>query len=255
MRTAFASACHLGLNMHRFFVTDIDNNQVIFSAEQTRQINAVLRMEPGQRVIALDNAGWEYEVELIALGRKRATAVIHHKRPSANEPSVQLTLYQSLMKRDKFEWVLQKGTEIGVSHFVPLVTQRSLSQKVDIKDSKLARWQKIITEAAEQCRRGRIPTLQTPLTLTQALADHPAQPGLIAWEETKDRSLREVLSAGKRPSAISLFIGPEGGFAAEEIATAQTAGIIPITLGKRILRAETAALVASALILHELDEI
>lgn len=241
--------------MHRFFVTDIDNNQVIFSAEQTRQIQAVLRMEPGQRVIALDNAGWEYEVELVALGRKRATAVIHHKRPSANEPNTHLTLYQSLMKRDKFEWVLQKGTEIGVSHFVPLVTQRSLIQKVDIKNSKSARWQKIITEAAEQCRRGRIPTLQTPVTLAQALAEHPSQPGLIAWEEAKDVTLREALAVEKRPSAISLFIGPEGGFAAEEIESAQLAGLTPITLGKRILRAETAALVAAALILHELDEV
>lgn len=218
-------------------------------------MNAVLRMEPGQRVIALDNAGWEYEVELVTVGRKRATAVIHHKRPSANEPATHLTLYQSLMKRDKFEWVLQKGTEIGVSHFVPLVTQRSLIQKVDIKDSKFARWQKIITEAAEQSRRGRIPTLQTPITLAQALAEHPPQPGLIAWEEAKDVTLRQALAVEKRPSALSLFTGPEGGFAVEEINAAQTAGLTPITLGKRILRAETAALVAAALILHELERV
>ncbi|MCA9947545.1 MAG: RNA methyltransferase, partial [Anaerolineales bacterium] len=113
--------------------------------------------------------------------------------------------------------------------------------------------QKIITEAAEQSRRGRIPELHPPQTLAQVLENHPARPGLIAWEEASGLSLREALVGAERPSHISLFIGPEGGFAAEEVAAAQAAGIRPITLGKRILRAETAALVASALVLHELD--
>ncbi|VAW32313.1 16S rRNA (uracil(1498)-N(3))-methyltransferase [hydrothermal vent metagenome] len=243
--------------MHRFFISpkNINKEQVSFPIEIAHQIRNVLRLSVDTAVIVLDNSGWEYEVNLRQVDRQHVVGQAVAKRPSPNEPTAHLTLYQSLMKRDKFEWVLQKGTEIGVSHFVPLVTQRSLIQKVDIKDGKLARWEKIITEAAEQSRRGRIPTLQTPVTLGQALAKHPSQPGLIAWEETKDVTLREVLSAGKRPSTISLFIGPEGGFAAEEIGAAQTVGLTPITLGKRILRAETAALVASALILYELDEI
>jgi 16S rRNA (uracil1498-N3)-methyltransferase len=241
--------------MHRFFIPPegFKNELILFPAESTHQIRNVLRLRVADLVIVLDNSGWEYEVVLRQMDKQQVTGEVLAKRPSANEPTVQLTLYQSLMKRDKFEWVLQKGTEIGVSHFVPLVTQRSLLQKVDIKSRKLSRWQKIITEAAEQSHRGRIPTLQTPVTLAQALAKHPPQPGLIAWEETKDVTLREALAAGKRPSAISLFIGPEGGFAAEEIIAAQTAALIPITLGKRILRAETAALVASALILYELE--
>jgi 16S rRNA (uracil1498-N3)-methyltransferase len=159
------------------------------------------------------------------------------------------------MKRDKFELVLQKGTEIGVSRFVPLVTQRSLVQDVDIKANKQARWHKIITEAAEQSRRGCIPQLHPPQTLAQALADHPPQPGLIAWEEENTLTLREALLDEERPSHISLFIGPEGGFAAEEVEAAKAAGIQAIPLGKRILRAETAALVASALVLHHFDEV
>ncbi|MCP4421966.1 MAG: 16S rRNA (uracil(1498)-N(3))-methyltransferase [Chloroflexi bacterium] len=243
--------------MHRFFVTSENSigKQVELPAHLAHQIRNVLRLRADSAILVLDNKGWEYEVVLRQVDKQRVVGEIVAKRPSVNEPSVQLTLYQSLIKRDKFEWVLQKGTEIGVSHFVPLVTKRSLMQKVDIKSNKLSRWQKIITEAAEQCRRGRIPTLQTPMTLAQALAVQPAQPGLIAWEEEKVETLREVMSAWKRPSAVSLFIGPEGGFAAQEVAAAQTANIAPITLGKRILRAETAALVASALILHELDEL
>lgn len=221
--------------------------------DTAHQIRNVLRLRADDAILVLDNSGWEYEVLLRQVDRQQVVGEAVAKRPSPNEPAVQLTLYQSLMKRDKFEWVLQKGTEIGVSHFVPLVTQRSLVQKVDIKDRKHSRWQKILTEAAEQSRRGRIPTLHPPHTLAQALENHPSQPGLIAWEGATEPPLREILAEWERPSAISLFIGPEGGYATEEIEAAKTTGIVPITLGKRILRAETAAIVASALILHYLE--
>ena len=242
--------------MHRFFVDPqhFVGERVVLPAETAHQIRNVLRLRVGSAILVLDNGGWEYEVLLRQVDRQQVVGEAVAKRPSPNEPSIKLTLYQSLMKRDKFEWVLQKGTEIGVSHFVPLVTQRSLVQKVDIKDNKQARWQKIVTEAAEQSHRGCIPGLHPPLTLAQALAAHPAQPGLIAWEETKEPTLRGAMSGFERPSAISLFIGPEGGFAGIEITSAKKAGLIPVTLGKRILRSETAALVASALILHHLDE-
>lgn len=243
--------------MHRFFVDPeiLRGNRVILPAATAHQIRNVLRLRPGSPILVLDNSGAEYEVVLRQVDKQQVVGEAIAKRPCPNEPSTHLTLYQALMKRDKFEWVLQKGTEVGVSQFVPVVTQHSLVQDVDIKASKQARWHKIITEAAEQSRRGCIPELQPPQTLSQALADHPNQPGLIAWEEAKGLTLREVLTGGERPSHISLFIGPEGGFAAEEVEAAQAAGLQAITLGKRILRAETAALVASALVFYQLDEI
>ncbi|MCB9009189.1 MAG: 16S rRNA (uracil(1498)-N(3))-methyltransferase [Ardenticatenaceae bacterium] len=241
--------------MHRFFVDPnyFSGERITLPPAIAHQIRNVLRLRVGSAILVLDNSGAEYEVLLRQVDRQQVIGEAVAKRPSPNEPTVQLTLYQALMKRDKFEWVLQKGTEIGVTQFVPLVTQRSLVQDVDIKEGKQLRWQKIITEAAEQSRRGRIPELHPPQTLAQVLENHPARPGLIAWEEASGLSLREALVGAERPSHISLFIGPEGGFAAEEVAAAQAAGIRPITLGKRILRAETAALVASALVLHELD--
>ena len=243
--------------MHRFFVDPeiLTGNRVVLPADTAHQIRNVLRLRVGAAIMVLDNSGAEYEVVLRQVDKQQVVGEAIAKRPCPNEPTVQLTLYQALMKRDKFEWVLQKGTEIGVSHFVPLVTQRSLVQDIDIKEGKQLRWEKIITEAAEQSRRGRIPTLQAPQTLAQALTDHPAQPGLIAWEEEDGLGLRGALAGGERPSHVSLFIGPEGGFAVEEIEAAQAAGIQAITLGKRILRAETAALVASALLLYELQVI
>ena len=241
--------------MHRFFVDpeNFTGDRVILPAATAHQIRNVLRLRAGDAILVLDNSSAEYEVVLRQVDKQQVVGEALAKRPCPNEPSIHLTLYQALMKRDKFEWVLQKGTEIGVSQFVPLVTQRSLVQAVDIKASKQARWHKIITEAAEQSHRGCIPDLQPPQTLAQALTDHAAQPGLIAWEEEDGLTLREALVNRERPSHISLFIGPEGGFATEEVEAAKAAGLQAITLGKRILRAETAALVASALVLHELD--
>ncbi|MAT96854.1 MAG: 16S rRNA (uracil(1498)-N(3))-methyltransferase [Anaerolineaceae bacterium] len=243
--------------MHRFFVDPqiLQGSRVVLPAAQAHQIRNVLRLRAGSAILLLDNSGAEYEVVLRQVDKQQVVGEAVAKRPCPNEPTVHLTLYQALMKRDKFEWVLQKGTEIGVSQFVPLVTQRSLVQDIDIKASKQARWHKIITEAAEQSRRGCIPELHPPQTLAQALAERPAQPGLIAWEEKDGLTLRKAFLGGERPSHISLFIGPEGGFAAEEVEAARAAGMQAITLGKRILRAETAALVASALVLHHFDEV
>lgn len=221
--------------------------------EQARQICYVLRMGAGDEIVALDNLGWEYGVRLTAVSAQQVSGDILEKRETASEPAGHITLYQSLMKRDKFEWVLQKGTEVGVSRFVPLVTQRSLVQDIDIKPSKMARWQKIITEAAEQARRGRIPELMLPMRWSEALAGLDADVALIPWEEVREPDLRQVL-AGVRPSRLALFVGPEGGFAQEEVAAAVAHNVQPITLGPRILRAETAAIVTAALILYEVEE-
>jgi 16S rRNA (uracil1498-N3)-methyltransferase len=236
--------------MHRFFVTEIHNDQIVFSPEQAHQITAVLRMEPGQRVVVLDNKQWEYEVILADVDRKRVTAVIQNKRPITTEAVSQITLYQSLLKRDNFEWVLQKGTELGICKFVPLITQRTVARL----PKKTERWQRIIIEAAEQSHRGRIPILAEPMTLSQAAAELTGQEiGLIPWVAADSGSIGELL-AGRRETAVSLFIGPEGGFSADEIAMARQHSISPITLGPRILRAETAAIAATTIVLHELGE-
>jgi len=239
--------------MHRFFVTDIHDDWVVFSAEQAQQISAVLRMAPGQRVIVLDNAGSEYEAELAAVEKKRVTAVILSKRPAPNEPACQLTLYQSLLKRDNFEWILQKGTELGVARFVPLITDRTVARV----PKKADRWQRILIEAAEQSQRGRIPELAEPIRLPQALTELPAnQTALIPWEgpwdEVNKTSIRDAGLGDE--TAVALFIGPEGGFTTTEIEQARQAGVLPVTMGRRILRAETAAIAAAVLVLDELGE-
>ncbi|RPJ00584.1 MAG: 16S rRNA (uracil(1498)-N(3))-methyltransferase, partial [Chloroflexi bacterium] len=152
------------------------------------------------------------------------------------------------------EGVLQKGTEIGVSRFVPVISQRTvISDRERVTANKLPRWERIITEAAEQSRRGRVPVLDDPISFAQAVADAAqSDRALIPWEQEISRSFRSNLS-GSGAAAVALIIGPEGGFSDEEIELAGQYGVIPVTLGPRILRAETAAIAAAMLVLYELE--
>jgi 16S rRNA (uracil1498-N3)-methyltransferase len=205
--------------------------------------------------VILDNEGWEYEVALDRVERSAVTGEILVRRRVASEPAVKMTLYQSLVKRDKFEWVLQKCTELGVTRFVPMITRHSVIQELgSISPKKVARWQRIITESAEQSRRGRRPDLGSGVTFRQAIDGlNEFQLAVISWEQEVNQNLRAALSSvvSGVPS-IAIFIGPEGGFAEEEIDYARRRGVTPVTLGPRILRSETAAVVTSALILHEI---
>lgn len=243
--------------MHRFFISReaFSGNGVTMLGEQAHQIRNVLRMRPGHRIVVLDNDGWEYEIELERVDREAVCGAIVEKRSAENEPEIRLTLYQSVMKRDRFEWILQKCTEVGVTQFVPVFTSRSIGQGAKtISPGKQERWQRIIAEAAEQSRRGRIPLLVPAMTFTEAVDSlDDGQLALLPWEQAGDNGLKDALP-GRKPDSLSLFIGPEGGFSEEEVAYARERGIIPVSLGRRILRAETAAVVATAMVLYELGE-
>jgi 16S rRNA (uracil1498-N3)-methyltransferase len=242
--------------MHRFFVSpdQIIRGRVRFRPDQAHQIGRVLRLGTGDDVVALDGAGRAYTVTLDEVTRQGAAGRITAEADAGGEPRAHLTLYQSLLKRDKFEWVLQKGTEIGVSRFVPVLTRRTLVRDAEtVTPEKRARWERIITEAAEQSGRGRRPELAAPLEMVAAI-DEVAGRGLIAWEAPGGAGLGAAL-AGWDGEPLALFIGPEGGYETAEIEAAAARGIMPVTLGPRILRTETAALVAAALVLHTLGEL
>jgi len=246
--------------MNRFFVSDenLRGKRAVFGQQHAHQIRQVLRLKRGDRVIVLDNKGYEYKVRLTTVGRNEVAGQITEKRQALGEPEVQITLHQSLLARDKFEWVLQKCTEVGVTRFVPVITERSIVRDADrLKENKLARWQRIIAEAAEQSGRGRIPELLPAVSLREALnsvTDFDCC--LMASPQEQEVTLRSYLRAveGTRPSAIALFVGPEGGFTDEELQLGKTHGATGVGLGPRILRTETAAVVATALILYELGQ-
>jgi len=227
----------------------------------------VLRARPGDQVVVLDNSGIEYLVTLQSLSREQAQGVVVSKSPGAGEPRARITLYQGVLKSDKFELVLQKGTEVGISSFIPVFCARSIprASEKEWAASRLTRWQRIIREAAEQSRRGRIPTLAKPVEFSAA-CDAAQGMDLIPWEQEHAVGLKTTLQEWKarlneavQPNApalsISIFIGPEGGFTAEEVDYARARGIAPVSLGNRILRAETAGIVTAAAILYELGEL
>lgn len=248
--------------MHRFFVpaNAIQNQRVRFPDHVVHQIGRVLRMRQGDRVVVLDDSGWERVVVLRRITRNSVEGEVVDKRLASGEPRVKITLYQSMLKKSNFELVLQKCTELGVVGFVPMITARTVVGSLgDISDSRWERWQRIITEAAEQSRRGRRPPLGDTQMLDHALSQAQRRGGtlLIPWEEEATHSLQQVLrpdEAGDRPFSVSIFIGPEGGFEEQEVARAKDASAIPVSLGPRILRAETAAIAVTAAVLYELGE-
>jgi len=245
--------------MHRFFIDpqQIVQKTVRFDDDQAHQIRRVLRLRPGDRVMTLDGEGQQYDVALEEVSHSRVYGLVVAAAEATGEPAVRLTLFQSLLKREKFEWILQKGTEIGVDTFAPVITRRSLVRDADdIKPERTIRWQRIIKEAAEQSGRGLLPRLRSPVPLEIAFTEGATYDrALIAWEGSTRTSFREALSGSDAVETVALYIGPEGGFDPEEIRAATAGDIVAVTLGRRILRTETAAVVGAALALHELGEL
>ncbi|MFC1765215.1 16S rRNA (uracil(1498)-N(3))-methyltransferase [Planctomycetota bacterium] len=241
--------------MNRFFVgkTCFEGDRVRLIEGQAHQIYRVLRLQPDDRIKVLDNTGQEYEVVLQSVTARNVVGTILESYTAEGEPKTRVTLYQSILARDKFEWVLQKATEVGACKVVPVLTERSLVRdKRRFKPERLLRWQRIVTEAAEQSHRARIPEIAEPVPLSQALKTLPSYDrALIACPHRATEKLGTVLQDLPTSSSIALYIGPEGGFSKQEVDLVTQAGALPINLGPRILRTETAAIVAAAFILYE----
>lgn len=242
--------------MHRFFVPEISEaeGEVQVKGEQAHQICHVLRLKPGDHILLVDNTGWEYEVEIAHLSGAMVQAKVIKKNLCATEPAVKITLFQALLKTDKFEFVLQKGVELGVSNFVPFVSERCVIKNPG--ENRVARWEKIVREAAEQSRRAILPNLHHVLPFKEACELARGKPSILLWEEERRMGLSAFLRSPlfQDSHGINLFVGPEGGFPATEVTYAESSGIVPVGLGCRILRAETAGLAAvSAILYHRGD--
>ena len=258
-------------SLHRFFLTDQEliTDRTIDLGMISHQLQVVLRLQPGAQIVLLDGGGRAFLAQIISLERKAATGRVLVELPQPPEAPIPVTLYQCTLKADKFEWVLQKATELGIARFVPVISQRSVVRPAATILKKYDRWQAIIREAAEQCGRGRIPDLAPPLDWEVAIQDaHGLR--LLPWEEqtTGLPTIKDAITASQStssltphsgvppgpptPRSISLLIGPEGGIGGDEAAAAQTAGWQPVNLGPRILRAETAAITSTVLVMTHL---
>ncbi len=243
--------------LRRFFAPKgaLKARNVTLGEEFGHRLGRVLRLKRGDHVI-LSDAGRDFEVQITAISPHAVTAVIVGEREAPAEPGVTLILYQALIRANRFDLVLEKGAEIGVSRFVPVLTARSQVQ-IDEDPSlfRAERWRRIVVEAAEQCGRGRPPVLEGPVTFEEAIRNATGL-RIVPWEGGGGSAGLGAYLRGlaERPVVVSVFIGPEGGYSDEEIELARSAGATVVSLGQRIMRSETAGIVASAIVLEALGE-
>ena len=250
--------------MQRYFVRaeQFTGSTVVITGEDAHHAVRVMRMRTGDRFICSNGADREALVEIVSADPHAVTARVIEERSMTAEPGVNVWIAQSLPKSDKMEFVIQKCTEIGAVRFIPFISERTVVQ-YDVKkeEKRLERWRKIAKEAAEQAQRNRVPEIRSLSSWEQMLElAKQADLALICHEKEETMNLRGVLArflTGKkqaRAPMVLLAIGPEGGFTEREAAEAETAGFVPVRLGRTVLRTETAAMVALTCILYESGE-
>tara|TARA_B100001750_G_scaffold248401_1_gene279153 strand:- start:5464 stop:6207 length:744 start_codon:yes stop_codon:yes gene_type:complete len=243
--------------MHRFFVSqdNIDRNTVSIEGDVARQITKVLRLSKGDLITIMDGSGWEFLVELGFIDPRKVFGTVVKKSRASAEPKVPITLYQGILKGNKFDNVLQKGTELGVTSFVPVLCERSIPRGTLASfDRKLDRYKSIAREASELSYRGSIPSIGQTMLLEDAFKRSTGV-RIILWEQEKVTGIIDHLEKDLHCyQGVSLFVGPEGGFTNNEIQAAIMYGLSTVSLGRRILRAETASLAGLVLVLSYLGE-
>jgi 16S rRNA (uracil1498-N3)-methyltransferase len=225
---------------NRFFVsadTILKSKFIIKDPSLLHQMTRVLRFKPGERIQFLDNSGKIYEAEVLEINKKTVNGKILNAIEKPDAPKYKINLCMALLKKDNFEWVLEKACELGVSEITPMVTKRCVKKINQIPE----RWRMIIKEASEQCGRTTLPEINEIIGFKETVKKY--SPGIICYAGSEN-SIHGI----ELPKKISIYIGPEGDFTEEEIILARQNKIEPINLGSNILRAETAAIAAVALI-------
>jgi 16S rRNA (uracil1498-N3)-methyltransferase len=241
--------------MTRFFVKpeQIVGEFVYLDGDDAHHLRVVLHAQPGTKIAVLDGSGQEWPAALTELGKTKASAQLREPFEPKTEPNVQVTVAQALPKvGDKMEQVLQRGTEIGAAGFWVYSSERSLTHLTgERQEKRQVRWSAIVKTAAEQAHRAILPTLNISGEVRDVFSTASEYDcALIAYEGETETTLKQVLSAQTtEPKRVLVIIGPEGGFSDTEIKAARKAGVQTVSLGPRILRTETAALVMVAQIL------
>ncbi len=229
--------------MPRIFLTCPDDADTItISGEQARYLNRVLRCRPGEPITVINQNGISLTAEICGITRDSVTTKVVGRTAAADTSSCAITLYQSLLKGEKMDLVVQKTTELGISVLVPVISERCI-----VRDTrKLPRWRKIAEEASRQSGRVYPPEIRESVSFDSVFSE-PLSPAILFWEQGGE-SLQDIAATLPSPPDIRIFTGPEGGFSEEEALRASDAGVLIASLGSRILRAETAAIAAVTLV-------
>jgi 16S rRNA (uracil1498-N3)-methyltransferase len=241
--------------MPHFFVSPsaVRDGRFALGPEESRHVAVVLRKKPGDEVSLFDGEGGVYRAVLESVAVGAVGGRILSRRVEGPEP-YRLRLFQGLPKGDKFDWIVQKATELGAAEIVPVVLARSVSRPpADRVAAKQKRWRKIAAAAAEQSGRSRVPEVRTVTPFTEALKMCGAEDlTILPWEGEETVSLRQVLTPpGRARPSVNVFIGPEGGLTPAEVDAARRAGAVSVSLGPAILRTETAGLYVASVIQYE----
>ena len=229
------------MRLHRFFIEQeiLDSGEVkVADKDLIHQWQKVFRLKSGDRVIIFDGTGFDYVSEFVSLDRNNAVLKIVEKKLNQNIPKKEIHLFQSIIKKDKFELVLEKGTELGVSYFHPIISKRSEKKSINFE-----RAHKIIKEASEQSGRGDLPHMEELANLEDALNNDFVS---IAFHPTGNKFNKNDFEKEK---IMGIFIGPEGGWSEKELEIFKEKGVKIFSIGRQILRTETAAVAISSLLL------
>ncbi len=238
--------------MARFFVPkkNLQKKLGFIDGQELQHLRRVLRLTPGDEIALFDDAGWEHEAVIRSFEPGRAVIEILRSCHAPRESDLELILAVGLTKGDKMDFVVEKATELGVFKIVPVASVYAVA-KLDAAraSARWARWKKIALSAAKQSGRTRVPEVLSPLGLRDFIQQSPTDAlKLLFWEKQPSESLKRVHAAQPRPRSIIAVVGPEGGFSDEEAARAAAHGYHAVSLGRRILRAETAAVTALSLV-------
>jgi len=239
--------------MRRFYIEDIseDASRVEVRGTEFLHMSRVLRLRQGAVVALFNGAGLELIGKVEGIFKDHAVVLVETATWQAGESKLKTTLIAGLVKADKPEFIIQKSTELGVTELVFYPADRSItSVDADKAGQRLIRWRRVAIEAAKQCGRTVVPRLILAPDMQTAISGLDGMLKLILWESEKEKGLNDVLNGTSSEKGVAFLVGPEGGFTGQEVEAARMAGFVSISLGPRILRAETAAIVMLAIVQH-----
>lgn len=249
------------MSLHRFYVSNHvpeTGSTVELPSDTSRQITRVLRLRQGDEIVVFDGTGLEWSAEIVSAGRDSVTVVIGRARDPGTEPALRVTVCQALVPTERMEFVIQKGTELGALRFIPVHTERVQARDAHPTERRLERWRKIAIEAVEQSGRSVVPDILPVLTFAECVSAMRVEgPLLLLWEEERGENLRSAVLESLNDSLgrVAVLIGPVGGLSAAEAGLAQEAGALIVGAGRRILRAETAPIMALTALMYEAGEL
>jgi 16S rRNA (uracil1498-N3)-methyltransferase len=245
--------------MRRFLVDGISrgDRSVLIAGEEFYHLSKVLRLKPGDQLTVFDGKGVELSGRIESVKKDRALIEITGIKKTPSESRLEITLIQGVAKGRKMDIIVQKAVELGVSVIQPFYAKRTIP-RLDRRgeEKRLIRWKRVAVEAVKQCGRAMVPDIARPLKYDEAIEDHGDCLKLIPWEMERAAGLKDILeeNASEGIEKVAVLIGPEGGFSEEDVREACDKGFLPVSLGPRILRTETAAIAVLGILQYELGD-